>query len=253
MRIGPPATPPIVKNLIIANAAVFFLQLKFPALLSFGAAWPILIWGKWRLWQVFTYMWMHGGFGHLAMNMFALWMFGSQLAGYWGSKRFFRYYIVCGVGAGFMIATFPYMLLFMGVGSRFDLQIPTLGASGAVYGVLLAYSVTWPNRKLMLLFPPIPFRAIWLIPLLFVMTIMFSGSANVSHIGHLGGVLIGYLYLKQMGYSGGVFDLGNLKKRWKLFRLGRQLREVKKRPFDEKDWLDEVEDEDKNDDHRTFH
>jgi len=239
VRIGPPATPAVIKNLIIINVVVFLAQTRFPDLTEFGAAWPIGIWTKWRFWQIFTYMWLHGGFGHIGMNMFALWMFGSPLASYWGSKRFIRFYLICGTGAGAMIAAYPYILYFLGIGSAEALLIPTLGASGAIYGVLLAYSFTWPNRTLMLLFPPIPFKAIWLIPLLFLMTVLFSGKENISHIGHLGGAIVGYLYLKQMGYSGGPFDLGNLKKRWRRHKLRKQLYEVKKKPLDKNGWFDD--------------
>ena len=102
MGIGPTVIPPIVKGLLIANAVVFVLQQMIG--LNGFALFPALVLQGGYLWQPFTYMWLHGGLGHIAMNMFVLWMFGSQLAMVWGAKRFLRYYLLCGVGAGFLIA-----------------------------------------------------------------------------------------------------------------------------------------------------
>jgi membrane associated rhomboid family serine protease len=234
---GPPVTPPIIKNLLIANAAVFVLQKLFggqvvqvgpmvaPSLDAYFAAWPFLVWQQGYLWQPFTYMWLHADIWHVAMNMFMLWMFGSQLALYWGTKRFLRYYLICGVGAGFLIVTFPYLAVAFGR-DEIGLFIRTLGASGAVYGVLLAYSLTWPDRTIMLIFPPVAFRAIWLIPGLFVMTAL-TASPGVSHIGHLGGVLVGWILLRRGGQTGGVLSVGQLRNRWRRYRMKQRLRAVR--------------------------
>ena len=238
LGFGPPVTPPIVKQLLIANAAVFVVQMFFahrlvetpytiiPMIEYFGSVTPMLFWEKGYLWQPFTYMWLHGGFGHIVMNCFALWMFGSQLALAWGPKRFLRYYLLCGVGAGFIIATYPYVgQILPSVGATGILSL-TLGASGAVYGVLLAYSLTWPDRTIMLIFPPVAFRAIWLIPILFVMTLMMDPRGNVSHVGHLGGVIVGWLYLRRSGKVGKLFTVNQLKYRWRRYRMRRKLRAV---------------------------
>ncbi|MFP8876966.1 MAG: rhomboid family intramembrane serine protease, partial [Myxococcota bacterium] len=99
MQFGPSFTPPIVKQLMIANAITFVLQAVFPGIAEYGSVRPALVWQGGFFWQPFTYMWLHGGLGHIAMNMFVLWMFGSQLALAWGPQRFFRYYLLCGVGA----------------------------------------------------------------------------------------------------------------------------------------------------------
>jgi hypothetical protein len=109
------------------------------------------------LWQPFTYMWLHSTESpwHLVMNMFSLWMFGGQLEMAWGSRRFLRFYLLCGTGAG---------LIILGWNALVGEWAPTLGASGAIYGVLTAFSLLWPDRTIMLLFPPIPMRAIWFIP-----------------------------------------------------------------------------------------
>ena len=225
MQFGPSFTPPIVKQLMIANAATFVLQAVFPVVVEFGSVRPALVWQGGFLWQPFTYMWLHGGLGHIAMNMFVLWMFGSQLALAWGPQRFFRYYLLCGVGAGLLIATVPYLLVGLGMTGSYTLGIPTVGASGAIYGVLLAYSLTWPDRTIMLVLPPVAFRAIWLIPALFVMTLFFGGG-NVSHVGHLGGVVVGWLYMRRKGEAQRSLSLERLKYRWRRHRMRRKLRAV---------------------------
>ena len=227
LGFGPPVTPPIIKQLLIANGIVFLLQMLYPDLVGVAAVRPAFVWQGGYLWQPFTYMWLHAGVGHLAMNMFVLWMFGSQLALVWGTKRFLRFYLICGIGAGLLIATFPYIAVVMGIGSATALVVPTLGASGAVYGVLLAYSLTWPDRTIMLIFPPVAFRAIWLIPGLFVMTMVFAPSPNVSHVGHLGGVIVGWLYMRRQGETGGLFTVGQLRNRWRRYKMRRRLRAVR--------------------------
>ena len=196
---GPPVTPDNIKQLLIANLVVFVGQNVMPGVAGYLAVWPRDVWQQGFLWQPFTYMWLHGGLGHIAMNMFALWMFGSPLAMVWGAKRFLRFYLLCGFGAGVIIATFPYLSFAFGLPSQ--LGVPTVGASGAIYGVLLAYSLTWPDRTIMLIFPPVAFRAIWLIPGLFFMTMIVAPGSNVSHIGHLGGVVVGWLLLRRSGES----------------------------------------------------
>ena len=227
MRLGPPVTPPIVKQLLIANAAVFVLQvLTQPALELFGAIRPAAVWQHGQLWQPFTYMWLHGGLGHIAMNCFALWMFGSPLAMAWGARRFLRYYLACGVGAGFIIASYPYVPVALGIASPESLGFITLGASGAIYGVLLAYSLTWPDRTIMLIFPPVAFRAIWLIPAIFFMTLVMDPRGNISHTGHLGGVIVGWLMLRLRGDAAGLPSWNQIKYRWRRYRMRQKLRAI---------------------------
>jgi membrane associated rhomboid family serine protease len=223
-QFGPPLTPPIIQHLIIANLAVFIAQNLVAGVTEYGAVRPYLVWQMGYLWQPFTYMWLHGGLGHILMNMFMLWMFGSQVALAWGPRKFLRYYLLCGIGAGVVIATWPYMLFQI---DPTALLIPTVGASGAIYGVLLAYSLIWPDRTIALLIPPITFRAIWLIPGLFVMTLLFGGG-GISHIGHLGGVLMGWLYLRRDGEAGShTLSLASLKHRYKRYRMRQKLRAVR--------------------------
>ena len=131
MRIGPPITPPVVKQLMIANAVVFLFQQISPETTIYGSLVPKAVWQGGYLWQPFTYMWLHASFGHVAMNMLMLWMFGSQVAMAWGPKRFLRFYLICGVGAGLIIATYPYLI--MGVHPE-GLMSHTLGASARSSG-----------------------------------------------------------------------------------------------------------------------
>ncbi len=231
---GPPQTPEIIKNLMIANGVVYIAQLLGPRVLgfdvtSFGVVQPAAVWGDLQVWRIFTYMWLHSqyAFLHIAMNMFMLWMFGSTLALLWGEQRFLRYYLVCGVGAGFLIASIPVMVGWLGFGSPGDMFDLTLGASGAVMGVLLAYSFTWPDRTIMLLIPPIPIKAIYLIPLLFLFEFLSAGQgSNVSHIGHLAGVLVGWIYLVNEGRTPGAPTPQSLLLKWRRYRMRQKIRAV---------------------------
>ena len=173
-------------------------------------------------------MWLHapGSVLHLVFNMLSLWMFGSPLAAAWGAQRFLRFYLVCGVGAGLLIATLAGAAP-SGSASRRATALPTLGASGAIYGVLLAYSLTWPDRTIMLLFPPIPFKAIWFIPFLFLMEVLIGPAEREPRrpprrrAGRLD------LCAAQMGL-GGRASLGPAPLRWRRCRMRRQLRAVRR-------------------------
>ncbi len=241
---GPPVFPDVVKAIIVANCAVYLLQILGPSwITAYLALTPAAVWELGAIWQIPTYMWLHspGSALHLLFNMFALWMFGSQVASAWGTQRFLRFYLTCGIGAGVVIAAWPALLQLIGVGTA-SYTMPTLGASGAVYGVLLAFSLLWPDRTIMLLFPPIPLKAIWFIPFLFFMEVI-SGPANVSHVGHLGGVLVGFVALRAMGH-GGRIGLGQLKWRLKRWRMRRQLRAVR---------MEELRERERERDRRNYH
>lgn len=227
LGFGPAFTPPVVKQLLIANGAVFLMQLVLVGITELFGVVPYLVWQQGYLWQPFTYMWLHSpnAIGHILMNMFVLWMFGSPLAMAWGPRRFLRYYLICGIGAGFLIATVPYLMTLVSPAAVYAIHIPTVGASGAIYGLLLAYSLTWPDRTIMLIFPPVAFRAIWLIPLMFVTTFLFGGG-NISHVGHLGGVLVGWLILRRQGDARNPVSLGHLKHRWRRYQMRKKLKAV---------------------------
>ncbi len=227
VRFGPPATPNVIKSLLIANVGVFIVQnLMEPQSWAF-ALWPELFWNAGYFWQPFTYMWLHAprSLAHIGFNMLALWMFGSPLASAWGEKRFLRFYLICGIGAGFIIALVPGLVVLFGMSSS-TYSLPTLGASGAVFGVLLAYSLTWPDRTIMLLFPPIPIKAIYFIPFILGFELVF-GPQNVSHVGHLGGVLVGWILFRRHAGQPLLPSLAKLKYRWRRYRMRRNLRAVR--------------------------
>ncbi len=214
-----PGLTPMVQRIMIINGVVWLLQQFAPAVTVIGAVSVDGMLKGW-LWQPATYMWLHSptSIMHILFNMFALWMFGGQMESLWGSRRFLNFYLTCGIGAGFLI--FFWNLLFPSV-----YAVPTLGASGAIFGLLTAFSLTWPDRTIMLLFPPIPIKAIWFIPFLFVMQ-LFAGGGNVSHVGHLGGVLVAaYLLRDQLR---GALNFKGLRYRWHRYRMKGRLRAVRR-------------------------
>ena len=193
---------PVVKNLVIINALVFLAQSAMPGLE------PLLM-GHYPLganfepWQVITHMFMHGSLTHIFFNMFALVVFGSALERAWGSKRFLQYYMLCGIGAFFIYeATVGYevfqltdRIIYEGLAGR------VVGASGCVYGLLLGFGMLFPNTELILLFPPIPIKAKYFVIIygLIELSLAMSNSPgdNVAHVAHLGGMLFGFLLIKQ--------------------------------------------------------
>ncbi len=166
---------------------VFFFQLLLrPYPMLFLGLRPYLVWRRFYIWQLVTYMFLHGGFMHLLMNLFALWMFGSELEEQWGTRVFIQYFFITGIGAGLCTTLFtPYSF------------IPTIGASGAIYGILLAFAMTYPNRIIYLNFLfPIKAKYFALIFGLMEFYSTISQRADgIAHIAHLGGMVIGYLYL----------------------------------------------------------
>ena len=187
--------PPAVKHLLIING-LCFLALNTPQigelLFQFGALWPIGT-GRFEVWQLVSYMFLHAGFSHIFFNLFALWMFGQSIENYWGTQRFTVYYFLTGIGAA---------LLHMLVGGG---GAPTLGASGAVYGILLAFGMMFPERRIMLLFPPIPLKAKYFVAIFGAIELV-SGfmrtNSGVAHFAHLGGMIVGFILIKYWGLKG---------------------------------------------------
>jgi membrane associated rhomboid family serine protease len=209
--------PPVIKGLLIANVAVFLLQHFFIGTLTLGgvplgnvfiqyfALWQINLnnlipfTGDYQFypWQLLTYQFMHADFWHLFMNMFALWMFGIELEKNWGPKRFILYYLLAGIGAA---------LIHMMITPFFGEVRPTIGASGAIYGILLAFGLTFPNRPIFMfpLFIPIPAKYFVMIFAGIELINGVSGSSGVAHFAHLGGALTGFImlkYSKQVGFE----------------------------------------------------
>lgn len=184
--------PNVILALLVSNGLAFAAQQMTPYWLLL-ALWPLGA-GDTHVpfmpWQLLTYGFLHGDLMHLAFNMFALWMFGRELEVLMGSKRFLTYYLVCVVGAGLI----QLLVASMQGGDAY----PTVGASGGVFGILLAYGLTFPNRMVMLVFPPIPMRAKYFVIMigLFELYLGFSGDApGIANFAHLGGMLFGYLLL----------------------------------------------------------
>lgn len=202
-----PSTPPVVKNIIIANCVALLATTLLPfgdELLARFALFNIES-PFFHSYQIFTYMFLHGSISHLFFNMFALWMFGRQLEYELGSQRFFTYYMVCGVGAALLqlgvgYAEYQHAVAAGGMQSAMHLlYVPTVGASGAVFGLLLAFGVLHPNNVIMLIFPPIALKAKWFVLIYGLLELFFGLSgyqSGVAHFAHLGGMLwgLGLLY-----------------------------------------------------------
>ncbi|MFO7932970.1 MAG: rhomboid family intramembrane serine protease [Bacteroidales bacterium] len=224
-------TPPVVKNLIIINVAMLLAMYVFLSLFRidlnrilglFYIQSPLF-----KPWQIITHMFMHGGLFHIFFNMWALWIFGKTLESVWGSKRFLIYFLVTGLGAAFFHLLVQYFQFSSDIsalkeaysvdrinmallneilqpGNRFyslgrSLVIPTVGASGAVYGVLLAFGMLFPNTPLFIIPIPFPIKAKWLV-IGFIILELYLGfsqpGSNVAHFAHLGGMIFGFILIK---------------------------------------------------------
>ena len=179
--------PPVTQALMLICTAVFCINILMPIELWF-ALWPLGT-GYFAPWQVLTYAFLHGGFAHLFFNMLGIWMFGSELERLWGQKRFIQMLL-----AGTVAAALVQLVFSMVIGSR----VPTVGASGALFGLLLCYGVLFPNRTIMPLFPPIPMKArtfvIFFGALALVLGVL-DQNGGIAHFAHLGGMLGAWLLL----------------------------------------------------------
>ena len=208
VTIGPTLTP-MVKSLVVTCVLIFFLQKLGPGrdmTLIFGLR-PAFVLQKLYLWQLVTYLFLHGNVMHILFNMFALWMFGSELERYWRSQQFLRFFLVTGIGAGVLSVLFSP-----------SSDVPTIGASGAVYGILMAYGMMFPNRLVYLYFL-VPIRVKYFVAGLGVVAFLSalnSPGSTIAHVAHLGGMVFAFLYLK------GLLSLGGLRQsyyRWKVRRM----------------------------------
>ena len=224
--------PPVVKNLILANVVLFVITMVMEQMGTnlytiLGLHFPLS--DKFRLHQVFTHMFMHGSLSHIFFNMFALYMFGRVLESVWGPKRFLIFFLVTGLGAA-ALHSFVNFIEYQSVASKMTaeqiayvkevgtqiwsegknfsdplsgklnilLNTPTVGASGAVFGILLGFGMLFPNTELMLLFPPIPIKAKYFVAGYGALELYlgFSNSGgNIAHFAHLGGMLFGYFMI----------------------------------------------------------
>jgi membrane associated rhomboid family serine protease len=184
--------PNIIFGLLVANGLIFALQqVAFEFMMLNFALWPATQpQSPFAPWQLLTYGFLHGNLTHIAFNMFGLWMFGQDLERLWGPKKFLTYYLICVVGAG---------LVQLVVAAVQGGMYPTVGASGGLFGLLLAYGLTFPNRIVVPLFPPIPMRAITFVFVFGALELVLgvSGRApGIANFAHLGGMLFGFLTLR---------------------------------------------------------
>ncbi len=211
--------PPAVKNLIIANTAVFLLMwLVAPigrVFMTWFALVPADVVTRFSVWELGTYLFLHAGFFHILFNMLALWFFGKDLEDIWGTRRFLQFYFFCGVGSGLFVVLGNYLF-----GSPL---IPTIGASGAIYGILLVCAVMWPDRIIIFYIFPIKLKYFVMI----MAAIAFFGlrdlNSGVSDVAHLSGMLFGYAFLK--GPKIGRFEVvGPARQSYKAWKLARAKR-----------------------------
>ncbi|HXT74642.1 MAG TPA: rhomboid family intramembrane serine protease [Candidatus Angelobacter sp.] len=233
---------PAIKFLVLACAAVYLVQLLVRQFggplveyrdieLFFGLV-PYGVTHALRIWQPFTYLFLHdpSTIWHILLNVFFLWMFGRDVERAWGQKRFYIYYFICGAGAGVINVTVKTILDPHGLGSAL---IPTIGASGAIYGVLLAAAILFPHQRV-LLFPfPVAISMRVFVGVMGVIEFfgtLGAGGDKVSHVCHLGGMLVGYLYLRRGSY---LYSYRNRVSDWKRRRMLRKFEVYQKRHRDE--------------------
>lgn len=188
-----PPMPPVTKALLLACVGMFCLSLLAPGLQLWLALWPLQS-GAFMAWQPLSYAFLHGDAMHLFFNMLGLWMFGSELERVWGQKRYAQLLL-----ASVLAAAAVQLLLTATVG----VARPTVGASGALYGLLLSYGMLFPDRTIMPLFPPIPMKAKYFVALFGGLELLFglTGGDGVAHFAHLGGMLGAYLLMQVWRHS----------------------------------------------------
>jgi membrane associated rhomboid family serine protease len=227
--------PPGVKGLLIANVVIFLLQFFLRgAWENYLSLRPSDVFPGLRLWQLATYMFLHGNLFHILFNMLGLWFFGKDLEEMWGTDRFLKFYFFCGIGAGLCVVALSYLL-----GTP---DVRTIGASGAVLGIFMVAAIFWPDRQIIFYFVPIKLKYAAILMAAISLFSSFDSSSGVSNFAHLGGMLFGYLFLQLPGsrrarrYGPSVLE--RLRTAWKEYKLARARRKfqvyMKKRGTDER-------------------
>jgi membrane associated rhomboid family serine protease len=212
--------PPAIKWLLIANVGIYLLQF-FGGLMGgrsyfeYFALVPSDVVRHFYFWQPATYMFLHGGIFHVAFNMFALWVFGVPLEQAFGTRKFLNFYFFCGIGAGVCVVLGSYLF-----GNP---AIPTIGSSGAIYGVLMASAILWPDQMILMFFLfPIKLRYYVMVVAGIAFLGTFTPSSGVSDVAHLSGLGFGYIYVKMRRVRGFQFDpVGAARDRYKAWKLAR--------------------------------
>ena len=226
--------PPGIRALLISNVALFLVDFFSRYVLrTYFALRPEDVATRFEIWQLATYMFLHGGIWHILWNMLALWMFGCELERLWGTRRFLRFYFFCGIGAGLCVVVGNYLFG--------DPSLATVGSSGAIYGILLASAVLWPDRLILFSFL-IPIKMKYFVMIIGAIAFLNSFNTNspVSDIAHLGGMLFGYAFLKMPRLRG--FDpFGSLRESYRSWRLARAKRKfqvyMRKQRSDRGPWV----------------
>lgn len=205
---------PGVKYIIFATGLVFIMQtLTGAKLISWFGLHPVDIYREFRIWQLVSYIFLHGDFIHILLNMIILWMFGCEVERNWGTNNFLKYYFICGIGAGLF-----HVLLHL------TSEIPVVGASGAIYGILLAFAMLFPDRPIILFPFFIALKAKYWAMIFAAIALLFGlfgGQNGVAHFAHLGGMIVGFIYLK-LSWKMSLFGIDFIKKKkgeWEFQKL----------------------------------
>jgi len=218
---------PGVKILVLTCTGVYLLQILIATFLPNGYSWFIHAFGLiprgfipgLRIWQPFTYIFLHGGVLHLFINMLMLWMFGRSLEEVWGQRRFLNYFFICGIGAGLITIVVKFIPMLWGSAPS---DTPTIGASGAIFGILIGNAILFPDRQVWVFFflISIPMRVfVAVMGLIEFFSTLGSSGDKVSHLCHVGGMLIGWLYLRRGSF---LFRVRNEMADWRYQRNRRK-------------------------------
>src|SRR5688500_5378968 len=218
---GPGPLTPAIKVIVAVNVAAFLLAIVVPAITLRQGLRPADVVGGFALWQPVTYMFLHGGIFHILFNMLALWMFGVELERMWGSRFFVKYYFVAGVGAA--VTTLGCSFLPFAFANQLYYSL-TIGASGAVYGILLAYARYFPHRPIMLYFVfPIPAKYfVMIIGAISLLSAMSGPGGGIAHATHLGALVAGYLYLRSGARTHLIAEIKYRYLKWRINRMRRR-------------------------------
>ena len=209
---------------MIANVAGYLIALIVPAItLAFGLR-PADVFGSFKVWQIVTYMFLHGGIFHILFNMLALWMFGAELERIWGTRYFLKFYFVTGIGAG--VVTVILSLLPFGGQLQY---VNIIGASGAIYGLLLAFAMYFPDRPILLVVFPVPAKVAVTILGAIALFSSLSESGGVANATHLSGLVVAYFFLKgarlhplaEMKYRYLKWKINHVRKKFDVYSGGR--------------------------------
>jgi membrane associated rhomboid family serine protease len=234
--LGGGGLPRGVKGLIIANSVIFLLMWLVGPIERVFMQWfalvPADVVTRFFVWQLVTYLFLHGGFLHILFNMLGLWFFGKDLEDIWGTRRFLQFYFFCGVGAGLFVVLANYLFS--------DPRVPTIGASGAIYGIFLVAAVLWPDRVIIFYIFPIKLKYFVMILGALAFFSVRDLNSGVSDIAHLSGMGFGYIFLKTA--QGRRFDpvtpIMESYKAWKLQRAKRKFQVyLKKQGSDRDRWV----------------